>query len=242
MNSSADNSQEPSLVQFRLRTILLIVVPVAILCAVLMPIVRSWDPERQWRTLWYVLSFASGSLLMVTFLFSFRRRAENRRGTLRFIFPMIYNWSWRWAPWMMIGSSLVTIGAIAFTLGIEVRVTANTPPAIINSFQQTQKIMFWSHIVIFLSVGTALTQACLMLLWRRVTRSVEICEDGYVINAVRLSRWSSVKRFEIKDDGDVFRLESAWFSPEFEVPLERRQPLIDFLTAKGIRRFSQTPV
>ena len=177
---------------------------------------------------------------MVTFLFTFRRRAENRRGTLCFTFPMVYSWSWRWAPLTMIATSLVTVGAVAFTLSIDIPLAANTPPAIVKQFQQSQKILLWSHIVMLFSVGTVLTQACLMLLWRRVTHSIEIGENGCMINAVRFSRWSTVKRFEIKGDGGIFRFGPAWLSPEFEVPLEYRQTLVNFLMAKGIRQSSRT--
>jgi hypothetical protein len=177
-----------------------------------------------------------GGFAMGTFLCVFRRRAERRCGPLHFIFPFKGGQWARWS-WTMIVSGLMTLATAIFMFSVQSPMSlSNTlSPAIANSMKRSEDIMYKSSLVMFASTGVILTQATLSLLWRRVIGSIEICENGVIVNGVRCYPWSKVRHYQISQEGSVLCLKTGLLNTEWEVTDESRETLVNFFSLKGIR-------
>jgi hypothetical protein len=171
-----------TIMQYSLRGMLLATLGVAVLCAVIIPLLKYLNldaADLRWRLGWT----AAGAVSTVVFRCVMRYKIEHKCGALLAVITSQSKSSRRWA----IAAGFIGGAALVFLGLYEGSSSPAGDPISMNS----------------LFGGCFLASAFLSLWWKEIAHACELCEHGVVADSMRLLPWSSFRGYRRAYDNSL---------------------------------------
>ncbi|HVU89164.1 MAG TPA: hypothetical protein VHD36_17700 [Pirellulales bacterium] len=206
MNDPEQNIGPPA-AQFGLRTALAAVGVLAVVSAVAAPYARSLSTGQVMRLAGLLVAFTCGALGVVLATFVMRRRVERQCGAVLLSAPLATMRSVR----LMLFNALMSASV---NLWLASRIVLPDGPT-------------WTLVmglIVSICAGFQVPFTLLYVLWRKVTVSIALCENGVILRAFKFCPWASLAgcRWDF-ERGTLWFAKEKFYSSGFVLPPELRE-------------------
>ncbi len=204
--------------RYSLRAMMVATLAVAIASSIIAPLLRMFDLDAEF--MWHMFGGAGlGALLSVGFRCWRRYKIEHQCGPLELLVPMRLAKSRKW----IVLQALAGFGLIASDGAIQAIFWRPQAPAAAPQFTRPRPFnmaSFWG--------GCILADAFLMIWWKGIPQSTELCQNGVVMGSQRLMPWSDFRGYRWIYNGNV-QLVQKFSTLDMSVPLELRSDVDEVL-------------
>jgi hypothetical protein len=224
-------NRQPSVLQIRLRSIVLFTVAAAIGCAAMAPQFRQWEPVQQWHFLKAIAGIISIGIVVALVFCGLRLRAER---VSQPVFSILAPYAGYYRPWISFSMGIMWFGLLIlyFLLFMVTHLTAVTS-------YQPQFIRF--TIPAFGAIYA--TVAFIQYWWGYRNRLIEFGLHGIIRQGIVSRSWSSVRNVEWNPTTGELKGNFGFFPRmPLEVPPEYREQLNQILHANNLLKPTQDVV
>ena len=226
-------NRQPSVLQIRLRSIVLFTVAAAIGCAAMAPQFRQWEPVQQWHFLKVIAGLISTGIVVALVFCGLRLRAER---VCQPVFSILAPYARYYRPWISFSMGIMWSGLLIFYFSLFiVRVTQLT--AVTRYQPQFISFTMPAFATIYATV------AFIQYWWGYRNRLIEFGLHGIIRQGIISRSWLSVRNIEWNATTGELKGSFGFFPRmPLEVPLEYREQLNQILRANNLLKSTQDAV